>query len=108
MKALTAFSLGLISTFSYAAPFVLSDPTAEAVTGYSCSIDGGADQASVPESVTGGVRVKFDLAALTTGAHVITCKALNTLWGIASAASLPLSVTKPASLLAPRNITIAP
>jgi hypothetical protein len=107
MKKMLVVGL-MMAGSAQAAPFVLSDVTSEAVTGYTCSIDGGPDQASAPETVTGGVRVKFDLAGLAVGGHTITCKAQNSLWGIASVASSPLSVTKPASLVAPKNITIVP
>jgi hypothetical protein len=109
MKVYLCSLAALISFPVFSAPFVVSDVTSEAVTSYLCSVDGGADQVSVPEAVTGGVRVKFDIAGLTVGGHTITCKAANPTWGMVSTASLPLSVSRPPSTLAvPKNLTVVP
>lgn len=110
MKKLLVVTLMMAgATGLQAAPFVVSDVTAEAVTNYLCSVNSGADVSSAPEAVTGGVRLKFDLVGLAVGANTITCKAQNTLWGVTSASSSPpFFAIKPASLTAPRTLIIVP
>ena len=109
MKQIILAALLCAPVWASAAPFVVSDVTTQAVTNYLCSIDAGADQNSVPETVAGGVRVKFDLAGLASGSHTVTCKAQNTLWGVVSASSTPpFTVIKPASLTAPTTLIIVP
>ena len=112
-KLVAALALGypvLMSAGSVmAAPFLYADPTTEAVEQYACSIDSGADVLTSPVTLANGSKqLKMDLAGMAAGSHVITCKAKNNSWGIASAASSPFSAVKPAVMAAPGNIYIAP
>lgn len=103
-----AIFIALISIFGYAAPFLYADPTTEAVEQYACSINGGADILTTPVTLANGSKqLKMDLATMASGSNVITCRAKNLAWGIASAASGPFTAVKPANLAVPGNIYIA-
>ena len=109
MKQIILAALLCAPVLASAAPFLYADPTTESVDQYACSIDAGADILTSPVTLASGSKqLKMDLASLTSGSHVITCKAKNNAWGIASVASSPFSAVKPATLTAPSTLIIAP
>lgn len=107
MKQIILAGLLCAPVWVSAAPFLYADPTTESVDQYACSIDAGADILTPPVTlVTGSKQLKMDLASMASGSHVITCKAKNNAWGIASAASAALNLVKPSALIAPLNLFI--
>ncbi len=92
-----------------AAPFVVSDPTTQAVTHCGMTIDTAAKVDSPVETVTGGKRCKYDLALISAGAHTIKATYVNidSTWGRSeSVASVPLNVTRPGPVTAPAGLVV--
>ena len=88
----------LMASISWAAPFVVCDPYPTTViqpTFFNVIMDGGAPIQSLPEVVTGNaVRLHYDLAALSTGAHTMTVAACNE-WGCSSTVPFPFTKAVP-------------
>jgi len=76
------------------AVYVVSDPvpsTGIQPTAYTLTMDAGATFDVAPQSVTGGVRLRYDVTGVTNGTHNMTVKAKN-MWG--SSASVPFTFAK--------------
>jgi hypothetical protein len=64
---------------------------------------------SAPQTVTGGVRLHYDVSAVAGGTHRATIKAvrLDPVWGrLESPASSPFDFTKPGSANAPTGLAL--
>jgi len=86
----------------YASPFVVSNvyaPTGIQPDYFSVVLDVAPAQNSTPQSVAGGVRLHYDLAGVSNGAHTLKIRPCSALWGCA--AEFPFSFTKGV----PPNIT---
>jgi hypothetical protein len=94
-----------------AAPFVISDETAQTVTHCGLFLDAAAKVDTPVASNTTGKYCKFDLAGLSTGAHTIKATFVNIdpVWGrLESVQSVPLSLTKPEIQNAPSGLGLIP
>jgi len=94
-----------------AAPFVVSDPTAQTVTHCGVKIDSLTAVDSPVASDTTGKYCKYDLSGLAAGTHIIKATYVNIdpTWGrIESIFSSPLSLTKPEVQIAPSGLVLKP
>ena len=104
-QALLILALLLMASTAWGSPFLVCDPYPTTVTQptyFNVVMDGGSPVQSEPESVPGGVRLKYDLASISTGVHNATVAACNE-WGCSS--TVPFGFTK-AAPSAPANIRL--
>jgi len=92
-----------------AAPFVVSDPyPASGVQpdGFAVSVDGGAVVESPAQAVTGGVRLYYDVSAVSAGTHTLRVKAYknDAVWGRLESTEAVFTFSRPASPSAPAGI----
>ena len=95
--------------YASAAPFIISDPTTQVVTGCGVQIDTAAKY----DTPLLNSACHVDISSVATGTHTIKMTFFNTdpVWGRSETAfSLPLSFTKPVSVLptAPANLVVTP
>ena len=104
MKFVLGLLLVLIPAVAFAEPFLVCDAylPADGVVKFKVSMDAGVYIDSVPVSNA----LKYDLAAVTVGAHTIKAQACN-IWGC-SLDSLPLAFTRPVSLSPPVTLRLSP
>ena len=104
MRYILALVLILFPAVALAGPFLVSDAymPADGVINFKVSVDGGVYVDSAP--IANGL--KYDLTAVTVGAHTIKAQACN-IWGC-SLDSLPLAFTRPVSLLPPVTLRLSP
>ena len=98
-------SILLIPLTAWSAPFIICDtyPTSGVQPSYfNVIMDGGSPVQSTPESVTGGVRLHYDLSGISNGSHNATVAACNE-WGCSS--TVPFGFTK-AVASPPANIRL--
>jgi len=97
MKTLLAVIVVMVAlggSLSFAAPFLVCDPTNEAVTEYEITWEGNPVPETTPalDLGDGTVRLNYDMAGVAEGNHSLTVRAAN-IWG-ASAPSNPFLFTK--------------
>ncbi len=84
-----------------ASPYLVSalDNTVNKPTHYSVIMDGTPEVLSPAQTVTGGVRLHYDLNGISTGTHNVSIKAVivDAIWGRLESTAIPFSFTKPAS-----------
>lgn len=94
-----------------ASPYLVSDldNTANKPTHYSIVMDGAVEVLSPAQTVTGGVRLHYDLNGISTGTHNASIKAVivDAIWGRLESTAIPFSFTKPASPAQPGNIALS-
>jgi hypothetical protein len=111
MQKILFIAFLIFPLFVFAAPFVVSDPSSQAVTHCAYVVDSNAPVDSVVESVTGGKRCKIDLASSTVGVHTLKAKFVNVdpVWGRVESAFTPnFTYTKPGLLIGPDGLVITP
>jgi len=92
-----------------AAPFVVSDPYPAASLqpdGFAVAVDGGAVVESPAQAVTGGVRLYYDVSAVSAGTHTLRVKAYknDAVWGRLESTEAVFTFSRPASPSAPAGI----
>lgn len=117
-KICLAILLGLALFFivyglGYAAPFMVCDPVAAGPnqpTDYDVVMDGGAAVISPAQTVTGGVRVHYDVSGVSTGAHTANVKACITdaSWGRLCSTAAVFTFTRPSAPAVPSNLGLIP
>jgi len=80
MRYLITFVILLIASTSWANPFLVCDPTPEAVTHYGVTVDGVDEVVPSFDCGDGTVRLMYDCEGFSPGAHHIEVRAIN-LWG---------------------------
>ena len=81
MRLLSKIAIVLLVLFPslcLAAPFLICDPYPSSVTQptfFKVSIDGGAEVDSLPQTVTGGVILHYDVGNVSVGVHSWTVRA---------------------------------
>jgi len=104
-RLLLALLFVLLPITVYASPFLVCDPYPTTVTQptyFNVVMDSGAPVQSTPESVTGGLRLHYDLVSISNGSHSATVAACNE-WGCSS--TVPFAFVKSAPS-APANIRL--
>ena len=99
----------LVPGLSWASPFVVSDPYPAAgiqPDGFAVSVDGGAVVESPAQAVTGGVRLYYDVSAMSSGTHTLRVKAYknDAAWGRLESTEAVFTFSRPASPSAPAGI----
>lgn len=97
--------------FAWASPFLICDPYPSTVTqpeGFSITMDGSAAVNSPAQSVTGGVRMHYDLAGISTGNHTVRIKAYKNdpVWGRLESPEAVFTFPKPGNPTSPTGISI--
>lgn len=95
-----------------AGPYVISDAYPTTVTqpdGFSVSVDGGATVDSAPQSVAGGVRLHYDVGAVSAGSHAVTVKAYknDAVYGRMESAASVFTFVKPGPPAAPTGLGLS-
>jgi hypothetical protein len=100
---LTVLAIVLMASIASASPFLVSDPSAQAVGGKFEIQEGGVTILSANNMSDGSIRA--DLAAISTGAHSYKVRYVVTdpVWGTQTSAYVPFDFTRPS--LATGNIT---
>ena len=108
----------MMASLCFAAPFLVCDPytggPGTRPTEFSIILDGGKEiiVPAVPTGATGteGVRLFYDLAAITIGSHDMNIKAVlvDPAWGRLESAIVPFVFSRPAAAGPPNNIRITP
>lgn len=111
-KLFTILVVLLFPSLVFAGPFLICDPyptTSVQPTEFSLIVDGGSAIISPAVTVTGGVRLHYDLAGIPTGSHTVTVKAvrIDPVWGRLESATTPFSFVRPAAPAAPVGIGLA-
>lgn len=92
-------------------PYLVSDPdiSANKPTHYSVVMDGATEVLSPAQVVTGGVRLRYDLAGISAGTHNVSVKAvlINAIWGRLESTACPFTFAKPVSPTQPINIVLS-
>lgn len=112
MKCFAAILLVLVPALAFGAPFVTSDPYPPTVTqpdGFMVTMDGGTAVASPAQSVTGGVRLHYDVSGVSSGSHTVRLKAYrnDSVWGRLESDEAVFTFVRPASPGAPANIGLS-
>lgn len=117
-KIFLAILLGLALFFivyglGYAAPFAVCDPypaTGIQPDEFEVVVDGGAIVISLPETVTGGKRLHYDVSGVSVGPHTMNVKACKTdvAWGRLCSTATPLAFTRPSAPVAPVSLGLVP
>jgi hypothetical protein len=113
MKKIIVLLVMLVPSVVFASPFVVSDPYASTVvqpTEFVVRVDGGADVVSPVETVTGGVRLQYDVGGVSAGSHTITVKAvrIDPIWGRLESTTVNFTFVRPAAPTAPASIGLEP
>ena len=103
--------LFLLPIISWSAPFIVSDPSTQAVTHCAYVIDANAQVDVAVEAVTGGKRCKIDIGSSLSGVHTLKAKFVNVdpVWGRSESVFSPnFTYTKPGPLTIPDGLGIIP
>lgn len=105
----------LLPIISYAGPYLICDVYSTTVTQpteFEVYMDGATSPVISPaQSVTGGVRLHYDLTSISVANHSVTIKAVRVdpIWGrLVSASSVPFSFTRPGLQQTPTGTGLEP